>query len=336
MRFNWRSHLAVTALAAFSLLPFTGCSSQQQQASDEVQAEEGEGGQQGAEASEQTQEGTQEASQQGGQEGEETVQGQEGEQEGSEEVVNNVPAGEGEMQTIINEMGANPEAVAETNPAAAAGEGAELTEAVPPAEEAVVEAPAEGATTPEAPAATTEVAASSIQGLPEMGSKMPYVVEKGDTLGKISAKIYGDMSRWRDISSLTGLTNPNQIYPGDVVYFALDESAVNFASNYSSIKRAKETVQQGDTLASISSRVYGTSKGWRHIWRQNDNIDNPDQLEVGMPIYYVEKDSVKTTFNSKSINSKLTLNSASVKTSKIVKTSKLVLKTVKSASVLNV
>jgi hypothetical protein len=85
------------------------------------------------------------------------------------------------------------------------------------------------------------------------------------------------------------MDNPNHIYPGDIIYYSLEESSRNFASAYEGIRRAKEIVQDGDTLAAISKRVYGTSKAWRHIWRQNDNIDNPDVLTAGMAVYYVEK-----------------------------------------------
>jgi nucleoid-associated protein YgaU len=310
MRFKWRSHLAVTALAAFSLLPFAGCSSQQQGADEQVEASQGGQGEQG-ESSEQAQaQGGQEAS---GQEEATAEEGSQGAAGGDEVVTNNTsgqntaPAEGGDLQEIINEMGSNG-APAETAAAPAATEEAAPAEAAPAAETA--------ATAPAEPA--------SAQGLPELGSKMPYIVEKGDTLGTIATKIYGDQKRWHDINSLSGLTNPNRIFPGDVVYFALDQSSAQFAANYEGIKRGKETVREGDTLASIASRVYGTTKAWRHLWRQNDNIDNPDKLTVGMTIYYVEKDFIKTS----KINSKTTVKTALHKTFK-TQHAKLVSKTFK-------
>jgi len=126
-------------------------------------------------------------------------------------------------------------------------------------------------------------------GLPEMGSKMAYVVEAGDTLAKISQKIYGTNGRWNELATLSGLQNPSRIFPGDLVYYTLDESAVPFATAYESLKKAEEAVQQGDTLATVAKRVYGNSNAWRALWRQNDKIDNPDIVPPGTTIYYLPK-----------------------------------------------
>jgi nucleoid-associated protein YgaU len=124
-------------------------------------------------------------------------------------------------------------------------------------------------------------------GLPEAGSKMAYIVQKGDTLGKISSKIYGSPSRWNEIAQLSGMQNPNRIYAGDVVYYTLDESAVAFATAYEKAQRSEEQVKPGDTLATIAQRVYGTTAAWRSIWRQNDKIDNPDIVPPGTTIFYL-------------------------------------------------
>lgn len=295
MRFKWRRRFAVTAFALSLMLPFAGCSSQQQQASDEVAAEGQDGQEEGGQQSE-----TAAAQSQGGEnaEGEEaTAQAapnneapaEEGSSEGGENVVSNdaaLPTEEGadaEAQALSGEINASAENQASAEQPAAEGEAATADAG------GEMAAPAEGeanASAETAPAASAEAAAP---GLPQMNSKMAYVVEAGDTLGKIATKIYGDQKRWRDIANLSNMSNPNHIYPGDVVYYTLEESSRNFASAYESIKRAKEIVREGDTLAAISKRVYGTSKAWRHIWRQNDNIDNPDELTAGMSVYYVEK-----------------------------------------------
>lgn len=41
-----------------------------------------------------------------------------------------------------------------------------------------------------------------------------HMVEKGESLWKIAQKIYGDGSRWQDISALNGLSDPGRIFPG--------------------------------------------------------------------------------------------------------------------------
>ncbi|MEZ4742892.1 MAG: LysM peptidoglycan-binding domain-containing protein [Bdellovibrionota bacterium] len=125
------------------------------------------------------------------------------------------------------------------------------------------------------------------QGLPELGSKMPYVIRSGDTLAKVSSKIYGTSERWREIATLSGLDNPNTIYPGDVIYYQLTQEAVAFAQAYTNVARQEIVVQQGDTLATISRRAFGSDKFWKSIWRENDHIVNPDQLVVGQTVFYV-------------------------------------------------
>lgn len=316
MRFNWRRRLVLTAFATASLLSFAGCSSQQeQQGMDEevsAQGQQQEGGQEDSQTADA--QGQQEESTQGG--GNEVAANEAGGEE-VENVANNSNAGDGSNVTtneavagtdaapngdvagIINEMSNAPaegQAVAEAAPAP---EAQPDPAAAVPAEAAPVAA--EGA--PAAAPADASSAPASVAGMPENGAKMAYVVEPGDTLGKIAQKIYGDQKRWRDIANLTGLDNPNHIYPGDLVYYTLDDASKTFAQSYESIRRGKETVREGDTLAAISKRVYGKSNLWKHIWRQNDNIDNPDVLQAGMTVYFVEAGSIKTAFNNlKSMN----------------------------------
>lgn len=128
-----------------------------------------------------------------------------------------------------------------------------------------------------------------VGGLPEMNSKMPYIVQKGDTLGKIAKKIYGDMNRWSEIKELSALHNPNRIYPGDVVYYALTPESTNFAQAYELSPKSEVTVQQGQSLANIAAQVYGDSTTWKMIWRLNGHIANPDQLEVGTIVHYLDQ-----------------------------------------------
>jgi nucleoid-associated protein YgaU len=164
-------------------------------------------------------------------------------------------------------------------------------------------------------------------GLPELGSKMSYIVQKGDTLAKIAARIYGDSNKWTEIANFTGLANPRLIYPGDVVYYQLTEQSMQFASSYESMQRSEVQIQQGDTLATIAGRVFGNSSLWKLIWRHNDMIDNPDRLTAGTTLYYVDPASMASVENQteqKFVKAKTKSNSKMVSVTK-VKTSKTVL-----------
>lgn len=43
------------------------------------------------------------------------------------------------------------------------------------------------------------------------------IVERGDTLSQIAERYLGAAGRWREIASLNKLSNPNLIYPGQVL-----------------------------------------------------------------------------------------------------------------------
>ena len=139
--------------------------------------------------------------------------------------------------------------------------------------------------------------AISVGGLPEMGSKMSYVVQRGDTLGRIAAKIYGNSAKWREIAEFSGIENSNLIYPGDLVYYQLTELTTAFASRYENLPRAETQVQKGDTLSTIAGRVLGSSADWKMIWRENDSIDNPDRLKAGTVLYYIEPGVLQAQIN---------------------------------------
>lgn len=137
-------------------------------------------------------------------------------------------------------------------------------------------------------------------GLPELGSKMSYIVQRGDTLAKIATKIYGEPSKWTEIADFTGIANPRLIYPGDVVYYQLTDQTRTFASAYESVTRSEVKVQQGDTLSTIASRVLGSAGNWKLIWRHNDTIANPDKLVAGSVLYYVSPSSLADSFSESS------------------------------------
>lgn len=209
-----------------------------------------------------------------------------------------------ELQDIIagmNEGGgeADPYAggdayAAEGETYAAEGEG----EMAPPAEPLPAEGEGESLAVPqmgtEVEQQQAAVGMAAAPGIPELGSKMSYVVQRGDTLASIATKIYGDMNKWREIAEFTGMANPNMIYPGDVVYYQLTDQTMAFASAYESMPKSEVVVQPGDTLSTISSRVLGSSQDWKLIWRQNDNIDNPDVLVVGQTLYYTNDSGMNT------------------------------------------
>ena len=53
-----------------------------------------------------------------------------------------------------------------------------------------------------------------------------YVVRSGDTLSKISGRVFGDVKRWREIlKENPQVTNANRIFPGDTLLVPVPETA---------------------------------------------------------------------------------------------------------------
>jgi len=86
----------------------------------------------------------------------------------------------------------------------------------PPAPEAAPEAPPEVA-----PAAVEEPAPAEEPAPPPPPPPPPsartYTVAAGDTLWAISERFYGDGSRYQQIADASGVSNPDLIYPGQVL-----------------------------------------------------------------------------------------------------------------------
>ncbi len=118
---------------------------------------------------------------------------------------------------------------------------------------------------------------------------MPYYVQAGDNLAKISKKIYGKASQWKKIADLNKLLDANKIYAGDVIYYQLSNDSKIFAEKYESAPKAKIIVKRGDTLTSISRAVFGKSKDWRVLWKENPHIINPDKIKEGVVIFFRPK-----------------------------------------------
>jgi LysM repeat protein len=79
--------------------------------------------------------------------------------------------------------------------------------------------PAEQAPTPEVVAAAVEEPAPAAE--PEPASPPPaqrtYTVVSGDTLWAISERFYGDGSKYQVIADASGISDPDLIYPGQVL-----------------------------------------------------------------------------------------------------------------------
>lgn len=320
MRLGVRRLLGVSALYLLFGLGVSACSGQQQEEEGLEVSEQGEN--QAAENEENANEEQAAENEEGA--NEEASNEEATNEEATDNTAEAADGTENDLQEIIQEMNGQQTDTAEAAPAealqpeaaAAAPAAAPMNQAAP-VQTAAAAAPAQASSPlPFQPGGTP-----AGQGLPEMGSKMAYVVEQGDTLGKISQKIYGSNGRWQEMATLSGITNPSRIFPGDLIYYTLDEAAVPFAAAYESIQKNEEQVQPGDTLATIAQRVYGTTTAWRSIWRQNDHIENPDLVPPGTAVMYIPKGAASAAVKKSSDLIKLAKVEKS-KSTKIITVSK--------------
>lgn len=123
-----------------------------------------------------------------------------------------------------------------------------------------------------------------------------YVVQPGDSLSKIAAKIYGSSARWREIADVNGIAGGFVIHPGDTVKFATDtEPAHAYAERFEALPRGVVTVQKGDSLSKIASRIYGKANYWKVLMSLNrDVITSPNKIFVGAKLQYVKPQALNT------------------------------------------
>ena len=116
----------------------------------------------------------------------------------------------------------------------------------------------------------TDIKEDVVKTEPKAGGE--YVVEKGDSLWKISMKTYGTGYAWEKIyeanKGVLG-NNPSQISSGiRLVLPDTSEASIDY------------TVSKGDTLWSISHNMCGNGNVWNTIASYN-NIENPRTIEPG-------------------------------------------------------
>ena len=126
-------------------------------------------------------------------------------------------------------------------------------------------------------------------------SSLSYTVAGGDTLWKIAVQFYGDGNQWRRIyeNNKDVLSNPDKIYAGQVLEIALTaDGNENIGDEvfYDDFTEAGTyTVQSGDSLWKIATKIYGSGRRWREIFEANmDEIPDASQIHAGQVLIIPE------------------------------------------------
>ena len=114
-----------------------------------------------------------------------------------------------------------------------------------------------------------------------------YSVQSGDTLLKISFKVFRSYERWKELLQYNPeIQNPNSIEIGQ---------QINYPSEYQqrvlANVRGEYWIKAGQTLGSISQELYGTPEHWRAIANLNpEKIRNPNKIYAGTTINVTLRD----------------------------------------------
>ena len=106
-----------------------------------------------------------------------------------------------------------------------------------------------------------------------------YKVVGGDSLSKISGKIYGSQEMWPILARVNGISNPNLIYVDSELKVP---SKVEAGEIKAQMVQATYQIQEGDTLFIISQKMYGDGSKWALL----DKANNVGRLPNGNPLIF--------------------------------------------------
>jgi len=106
-----------------------------------------------------------------------------------------------------------------------------------------------------------------------------YKVAAGDSLSKISDKVYGDMQYWPVLARANNIANPDVIYVDAQLTVPPKADALKI---HEQMTMASYHVQNGDTLFVIAQKAYGDGSRWMEIATAN----NVGYLPNGNPLIF--------------------------------------------------
>jgi len=112
-----------------------------------------------------------------------------------------------------------------------------------------------------------------------------YLVQEGDTLLLISWKLYGTIHRWKELAKINNenlLAGSEHLKNKMQLIYRYPEKRFIFK-----IEGNPYLVRPGDTLGSISEKIYKTPEYWRVLLKNNQHlIRDPNLIFAGFTIYY--------------------------------------------------
>ena len=147
------------------------------------------------------------------------------------------------------------------------------------------------------------VLVASMLAAPVAGLAQNYTIQPGDTLKRISQQFYGRNDYYDEIAYLNGISNPNSIRAGDVIYLPDDYRELEFCGQDDKWVDGNilyYTFGKGDTLWGLANKFYGDGMYWKCLAAYN-GIKNPKKVRDGKvimipPFAYLNMDALNWTF----------------------------------------
>lgn len=114
-----------------------------------------------------------------------------------------------------------------------------------------------------------------------------YVVAKGDSLWKISEKMYGTGYSWTVIAKTNQIKTPGVLTVGQKIQLPAGEKKITATKEtVKTIESDHYVVAKGDSLSKIALWAYGDQFQWTKIWEANKKIigTNPRIIYSGQEL----------------------------------------------------
>jgi LysM repeat protein len=121
-----------------------------------------------------------------------------------------------------------------------------------------------------------------------IASSRTYIVQEGDTLGKIAERFYGNAALYEQLAKINNIQNPALIFAGQIITIPRDLTiAYDYQNNEAVVVPAYEeertyTVKSGDVLDCIVRVLYGSND--RLLVDQFatwNSLSDPNRINVG-------------------------------------------------------
>lgn len=117
-----------------------------------------------------------------------------------------------------------------------------------------------------------------------------YIARPGDTVGKVSQKIYAQDKVAELLSNNSHLKGPS-LDPGDKVYYNSpkrpdDKSEIKFYYQDIGLEAKIYRTKAGDNVRKLGRSLLGFEEGWKELWAINSGIQTQGRLPAGMQVKY--------------------------------------------------